>query len=83
MVLFLLNLYVEDHLHPGRDGTAMLITSVALLSYAVFARRTTRPPHFELRIRHGTWGDVTSRIVCFLLGTCFLFGALDQLMQVN
>jgi hypothetical protein len=69
----------ENYLHPVRNGFLLLVTSSVFLVCSVLGRRFY---FFGLRLPDRLWATVPWRIFYFVLGGCFLLGAIDQLLHI-
>jgi hypothetical protein len=70
----------QDYMHPLRNGLLMLLFGSAFILYSAFGR-TFR--EFGFKLPYKLWATLPSRIITFLLGITFLFGAVDQLVHVH
>jgi intracellular septation protein A len=58
----------------------MLLFGSAFVLHSTFARTFRQ---FGFRLPEKLWATLPSRIMMFLLGISFLFGAVDQLIHVH
>jgi len=76
MLAILVHPESQAYLHPVRNGLLLLLASIAFVLYGAFGRRFRE---FGFPLPDKLWATLPSRIVCFVLGLCFLLGAFDQL----